>query len=325
LIDAGSHPGSPATRTGAAPTGDGGAASPESPPPGTAGGGAADLGVVPPVGGGGQKSAVGPQGGSVTLLHMGLTGDTRPSACEDTAGYPTAVINAIADQFEMRGVDFVLDLGDHMYVCNDDLSVANTQMGLYMQATQHFSGTWFMTMGNHECWKGPCLSGSTNANYVAFMKALKPVSPTTPYYSFDISTMKGLMTFVVIADNAWDATQSSWLDARLTTADAKATYTIIARHHPEGDTTIATNADSLAIIRAHKFSLFLTGHEHTYKHLTADQGRDLVFGAGGAPLLAGGAFHGYVILDQQATGNLTLTVYDVSTNTVQDTWTATPN
>jgi hypothetical protein len=144
-------------------------------------------------------------------------------------------------------------------------------------------------------------------------------------YTFDVMTSKGLMTFVIIADNAWDATEASWLDQALTTADSKATYTIVARHHPEGDTSVATNPDSMAIIRKHKFALFLAGHSHLYNHMTTDNGRDLVFGAGGAPLIAGGAFHGYVMIDQQASGDLKVTVYDVTTNTVQDTWSVGPN
>jgi hypothetical protein len=255
---------------------------------------------------------------------MGLTGDTRPANCEDTAGYPTAIINGIADQFQARGVDAVLDLGDHMYVCNDDLNTANAQMSLYMQSTQHYQGTWFMTMGNHECFHGPCLAGSQNANYVAFMSALQPIS-TTPYYTFNINTQLGLITFVIVADNAFDQTQATWLDQTLATADTQAKYTIVVRHHPEGDTSVATNADSMAIIRNHKFALFLTGHSHLYKHMTTDQGRDLVFGGGGAPLIAGGSFHGYVLLDQQASGELKITVYDVVTNAVQDTWTVGPN
>ena len=50
-----------------------------------------------------------------------------------------------------RGTDRItLDLGDHMYVCNGDLSIANAQMNLYMAATKQFNATWFMTTGNHE-------------------------------------------------------------------------------------------------------------------------------------------------------------------------------
>src|SRR5579871_4448752 len=268
---------------------------------------------------------VGPSGGSVSLLHFGLTGDTRPPSCEDTAGYPTDVIDNIADRFQSRAVQFALDLGDHMYVCNNDLPTAQAQMSLYMQATTRYGGTWFMTMGNHECYGGPCLLGSQQANYVASMQALAPIA-NSPYYRFDVETMHGRAAFVIVADNAWDQTQASWLDAALADADGSATYTIVARHHPPGDTSVSTNADSLAIIRNHKFALLLTGHSHLYKHPTTDGGRDLILGTGGAPLIAGGAFWGYAVVDQQADGTLQVTVHDLNNDASPvDTWSVGPN
>ena len=268
--------------------------------------------------------AVGPSGGSVGLLHFGISGDTRPKACEDTAGYPTTVINGIADAFSHEGVQFSLDLGDHMYVCNNDLGVATTQMNLFVAGTHHFNGTWFMTEGNHECWKGPCLAGSTNANYVAFMKALAPISQK-PYYAFQVDTSLGRASFVIIADNSWDAGQSAWLDATLADADKNSKYTIVARHHPEGDTTVSTNAASIAIVRKHKFALLLTGHDHLYKHMTTDGARDLVLGCSGAPLIAGGSFNGYGIVDQKSDGRLYVSIYDLATNNVVDSWSVGPN
>jgi hypothetical protein len=156
------------------------------------------------------------------------------------------------------------------------------------------------------------------------MKALAPVAKS-PYYSFDIHTAHGLASFVIVADNAWDSAQASWLDQTLAAADQKATYTIVARHHPEGDSSVSTNSASMQIIRNHKFALFLTGHNHSYKHMTTDNGRDLVLGTGGAPLVAGGAFHGYAIVDQQMDGTLKLSVYDVTNGMLQDTWSVGPN
>ncbi len=293
------------------------------------GGGSVDGGGTGAGGGGGggaggtSTTAIGPTGGTVTLLHFGITGDTRPPNCEDTAGYPTSVITTIAQEFEKLGLAMALDLGDHMYVCNNDLSIATTQMGIYMNAIKSFTGTWFMTMGNHECTGTPCLPGSGNANYVSYMKALAPISKL-PYYTLDVQTSLGLVTFVVIADNAWSSAQATWLEATLAAADTKAKYTIVARHHPEGDSTVSTNATSVQIIRNHKFALFLTGHSHYYKHMTTDGGRDLVMGTGGAPLIAGGAFHGYALIDQQADGHLKVTVYDIG-NALQDSWSVGPN
>src|SRR6478752_5037879 len=77
-------------------------------------------------------TGVGSAGGRVPLLHFGLTGDTRGGSCGDTAGYPTGVITSIAQQFEALGLQFALDLGDHMFVCNNSLPTATAQMNLYL-------------------------------------------------------------------------------------------------------------------------------------------------------------------------------------------------
>ena len=267
----------------------------------------ADAGVVAIADGGlaviadGGGGPVGRTGGTVNLLHFAITGDTRPPNCEDTANYPTPIIDAIADAAKAKGAQFALDLGDHMFVCNNDLAVATAQMNLYMGAIARLQKTWFMTMGNHECFHGPCFLNSQNANYVAYMNALAPLA-TKPYYSFNVQTSLGRATFVTIADNAWDATQAAWLTQTLADADAHSTYTLVARHHPEADTSVATNPDIMAIVRAHKFALFLSGHTHTYHHGTTDNGRDLVMGIGGAPLISGGAFNGYGMIDQLPNG-----------------------
>jgi hypothetical protein len=292
--------------------------------------GSSGQGSPPPVGGGGGGGGgggnqVGPTGGSVDLLRFALTGDTRPAACEDTAGYPTAIINAIADGAEAMQAQFALDLGDHMYVCNGSLATATDQMNLYMASTRRFSKHWFMTMGNHECFHGPCQPGSSNANYVAFMSALSPTSPL-PYYSFEVQTRLGKATFIVLADNAWDSTQSQWFESTLAHADTAAKYTIVARHHPEGDTSVATNPEAMTILRRHHFALFLSGHNHSYHHMTTDNGRDVVIGLGGAPLLAGGAtYNGFAMVEQQADGQLRVTVRSITGGTVQDTFLVSPN
>ncbi|MBS2027427.1 MAG: metallophosphoesterase [Deltaproteobacteria bacterium] len=261
------------------------------------------------------------------LLKFGVSGDTRPPACNDTANYPTAIINAIGDAEKAAGAQFALDLGDHMFVCNNHQATADAQMNKFMQGVAHFGGTWFMTEGNHECMgagSGFCPLGSTNVNYQAFLNALAPIA-SKPYYKRNIHTRLGLATFVFIADNSWDSAQETWLENTLTTADSNATYTIICKHHPQGDTSIASNQTIMQVIRRHKFSLLLTGHVHEYAHQSADSGRDLVMGLGGAPFSGGANYHGYAIVDQKANGKLRVSVYDVHTGTLHDQWTVDPN
>lgn len=286
---------------------------------GTGGGSATGGGAA--TGGG---SATGGGTGTGTLLRFGVTGDTRPPNCNDTANYPTAIISGIASALEAQGAQFVVDEGDHMFVCNYSLATARDQMTLFMNGIKPFTHTWYMAMGNHEC-TGTCLLNSTNANYVAFMAALAPIS-AKPYYSFDVDTRFGRATFVIIADNAWDSAQQAWLQSTLTTADTQAKYTLVFRHHPENDTTLPTNPTIMSIIRAHKFAMFIAGHSHLYKHAAnVDSGRDLVIGLGGAPLAIGATWNGHAMVEQQADQRLKVTVYDLSGNTVRDTWYASPN
>jgi Calcineurin-like phosphoesterase len=287
---------------------------------------ALDLNVVPSgAGGGGGGGGIGPTGGTVDLLRFATTGDTRPPACEDHANYPTGIINGIVDGMITQSPQFALDLGDHMYVCNNSLAEATLQMNQYMQSIQRFPEQWFMTMGNHECWHGPCLPGSTNANYVAFMSALAPVS-SLPYYAFNVQTRLGLATFIVLADNSWDSAQAAWFEQQMATADTAAKYTIVARHHPVGDTSVTTNKEAVTILRRHKFALFLTGHAHSYSHPSTDNGRDVVIGIGGAPLLAAGSdFNGYAMVEQQPAGELRVSVYSTTGNTLHETFTVGPN
>jgi hypothetical protein len=261
----------------------------------------------------------------VALLHFGITGDTRPPNCEDTAHYPTAIISGIADALKAKGAQFVVDEGDHMFVCNGSLPIAHAQMALFTQSTARFGGTWFMAMGNHECWHGPCLLNSTSANYVAFMTSLAPIS-AKPYYSFNVETQLGRASFIILADNAWDSAQQTWLQQELTDADAHAHYTFVFRHHPEADTSVATNTAMMSIIRQHRFSMFISGHSHEYKHQpNVDNGRDIVLGLGGAPLLGAATWNGYAMIDQQADGRLKVNVYDLSGGTLRDSWYAAPN
>ena len=273
----------------------------------------------------GDGGAVGPTGGTVDLLRFATVGDTRPPSCDDIAAYPTPIINAIADAVQARQAQFMIDTGDHMYVCTNQLADADAQMALFMSSAARFSNQWFMTMGNHECFGGPCthqqLGSATN---LAFLKALAPIS-ALPYYTFDVATRLGRATFVVLADNAWEQGQADWLERTLTAADAAATYTIITRHHPENDTSVAGNAEAMTIIRRHKFALFLTGHSHLYKHPDTDQGRDMVIGIGGAPLSSSSGFNGYAMVEQQPDAQLRITVYNVVGDVARDVFSVGPN
>lgn len=280
--------------------------------------GTPDAGMVP-------SGTVSIDGGTVDRLWFATTGDTRPANCDQTNSYPQAAIAQIATAMKTLRVQFTVDLGDHMYVCDGVDSEAQTQMGYYTSAIASGPSTWWMTMGNHECGSNKypyaCfVGGAHDANFSAYMSALKRPQP---YYFTDVQTAQGKARFVFIADDAWDSTQSAWLSSNLTDADTSAKYTIIVRHHPVQGTRTGTGASGTDIpnlISAHKYTLILTAHNHDYEHDTATYGgRSTVVGLGGA-----GGYWGFATLLQNDDGTLTFVQRDANGNPVGTPWAVTP-
>jgi hypothetical protein len=282
---------------------------PPPPPPSKTGG--------VPVGG-----PVGATGGKVDRVFFGFTGDTRPERCGDP--YPQQVINSIYNGMKTQGVQFAVDQGDHMFNCGSSQSAFNgaqQQMGLYVSAAALLGKTVFMTMGNHECtgeYSSLCTVNDygSNANYTAFMDALKPVS-STPYYRVDVTTNTGLAVFIMVADDVWDSAEQSWLTTQLDDADAHAKYTFVSKHHPDGNTDHPEFQTIYDLVRQHKYTLFLTGHSHLYKRQYGDP-RAVVMGIGGAPFAGSTNYWGYGTALQGTDDRIYVQVFDQATGNVMD-------
>jgi hypothetical protein len=216
-----------------------------------------------------------------------------------------------------------------MYICSSDYTTATDQMQLYMQATQLLGNKpTFLTMGNHECTETTiCTVGSSDGRFMAFMDALSGANISNqPYYSVDVTTNAGLARFVVVADNAWDSTQSSWLQSTLADADARAKYTFIMRHHPMDNVDLTAFQDIATMIRAHKYTILFTGHTHEYK---LDLGNDplghtIVVGIGGAPFNGSGTYYGYGTVEQRVDDNLAVRIFDQATGNQTAAFTVSP-
>src|SRR6266481_2641971 len=279
-------------------------------PPGTP-----DPGEVP-------AGSVGDDGGRVERLWFATTGDTRPGFCDRTDDYPSAAIGQIARAMKALRVQFALDLGDHMYVCNQSLLEAQAQMRLYMGAVAQGPPTWWMTMGNHECGNETppysCFAGRPDANFAAYMAALRR---PLPYYATEVQTSLGKARFVVVADDSWDSAQADWLEGTLAAADATARTTIIARHHPVTGARTGNPRIVQAIAR-HKYSLILTAHSHLYAHdAVAFGGRSAIVGLGGA---SAAVPPGFATLLQNPDGSLTFVRRDATGNPIDVPWTVAP-
>ncbi len=300
------------------------------PDAGTSADAGSGIGSLPPRGG------VTLGGGNVDRLYFALTGDTRPPICDVTLSsnydYPTAQVTQIAQQMEARQPQFALDLGDHMFVCFGGSAEAQAQMGYYMTAIANFKAPFFMTMGNHECvfalggiFDDCGANNTSDPCFVAFMQALAPTA-STPYYFVDITTSMGLARLVSVADDAWNSTESNWLDSTLADADTKARYTIVARHHNLAASTTGNYPAIVSIIQNHKYALHLTAHTHTYTHDTTNDpsGRTVIVGTGGSSDATNPAL-GYATVVQGIDGRLYFTMYDSSTDLPIDTWNVGPN
>jgi hypothetical protein len=265
---------------------------------------------------------VGREGGQVQRLWFALTGDTRPGWCDQTEDYPTATILKIAQSMKALHVQFGLDLGDHMFVCNGSQKDAQIQMGHYMDALAQGPSTFWMTLGNHECAhayrRGPCVPGDTDVNFVTYMSAL---GRKYPWYATDVQTSMGLARFVFVADDAWTYGQRDWLEQVLADADAHAKYTIVSRHHPMNP--LLASPDTIdAVILRHKYSLLLTAHEHTYRHdRDSLDGRSVVVGIGGGPSQRP---PGFATVLQNKDGTLAFVLRDIDGNPVGQPWSVPP-
>jgi len=276
--------------------------------------GTPDPGAVP-------AGRVDANGGTVERLWFATTGDTRPPECDQTNQYPRQAIAGIAAAMKALRVQFTIDLGDHMYVCNQSDAEARQQMGFYMEAIARGPAAWWMTMGNHECgneaYPYACfVGGPHDANFAAYIAAL---ARPRPYYANDVQTSLGMARFVVIADDSWNAAQASWLEATLADADARARYTVVARHHPvQGAST--GSPEILNVLKRHKSSLILTAHEHEYRHDTRTwEGRSVIVGLGGA-----GGRWGFGTVLQALDGALVFVQRDANGNPVGAAWNVSP-
>jgi hypothetical protein len=275
--------------------------------------------------------SVGPTGGTVSRLLFGVSGDARPSMCNETTDYPSSVLASIYSRMAAAGVEFVVDTGDHQFVCqNGTQAMATTQMNLYVAATKMLgSKTTFLTLGNHDCvsMTNPnyCgVGGFETVNFKAFLSALSGIS-AQPYYSFDVHTGPDMARFVIIADNAWSQTQDTWLNQTLSAAQ-NYKYLFVFRHHPLDNTDMPDFQRITQIIKMYRHTMVFTGHTHEIRLDTWNDpsGRTVIVGNGGAPLATGFTWYGFALVEELANGNLSVKFVDESSGNAMGAFTVGP-
>jgi hypothetical protein len=273
---------------------------------------------------------VGPNGGTVSSLYFAIVGDTRPGSNNDNGGYPTTIIQTIYQDLENLNPkpQFIITTGDYQY---DDPGSGNAaiQIGYYKTASQTWTGgPIFSAMGNHECngytnsnmdlSTGQC-DGVTSDNYSEwFNNFVAPLGKTLPYYTVPINASDGSWTakIVIVACNAWDTTQQSWLTTQL---GVSTTYTFVVRHEDPTAAGPCVSAMDSALASAN-YTALIVGHVHQFCsgslssvtpcEYPASNVKFFTVGNGGA-VTSG---DGYVTVHQGSNGFI-VTDFDYSTNT----------
>ena len=266
-------------------------------------------------------------GGPLSELRFAVVGDTRPANIDDTTAYPTAIITKIWQDIEAESPhpQFVVSTGDYMFASTTG-SQQQTQLDKYMTARAAYTGLQYPAMGNHECTGATasnCGTGSRDGvtknmtDWITTM--LHPIGQTQPYYEEKFSAQDGSWTakVVVVACNAWNTTEASWLTTALS---EPSTYTFVVRHEGVDAMSQTPCSQSQTIIGQHPLTLLIVGHTHTYHHYSSE--KEIVVGNGGAPLTSG-MNYGYVVVSRNASGTLTVVAKDYMTGATLDTFSIT--
>jgi hypothetical protein len=272
---------------------------------------------------------IGNNGGSISRLVFAVAGDCRPNTEDDTSGYPTAIAQTIFEDVEALSPHPPLMIGTGDYQFSEASNgTGAAQVQLFMNARKKFTGAYFPAMGNHECGVsgsfstsdnndcGPGNPGGATVNYNAFIsEMMQPIGQNKPYYSVNVSATDNSWTakFVIIAANAWDSGQSSWLTGVMAQAT---TYTFVVRHETSDATPPLPNGvpESDAILANAKYTMIIAGHDHTHGHYNDATGvhQEVIFGNGGAPITNGSDF-GYGLFSQRCDGAIVVDAIDYMT------------
>jgi hypothetical protein len=283
-------------------------------------------------------------GGSISRLVFGVAGDTRPATEDDTAGYPTTIIQTIFEDMEALSPHppFALGTGDYQFSEAGSNGTGAAQVQIYMAARQKYSGAYFPAMGNHECGVsgsyttsdnndcGPGNPGGVTTNYNAFMnEMMEPIGQTTPYYSINVNATANSWTakFVITAANAWDTAQQTWLTGVMA---KPTTYTFVVRHEASDATPpLPTGVAGVdAILATSTYTMIIVGHAHSHGHYKDASGthQEVIFGNGGAPITDSSDF-GYGLFSQRCDGAIVVDAIDYQTGATDSYFhfVATPN
>ncbi len=251
---------------------------------------------------------VGPDGGTVNLLHFAAFGDARPPSQDDVGNYPVQVIQSVFQGIQGLGVPFAVGTGDYMFASTADS--VDQQLTLFLTAEHMYTGWVIHAMGNHECngyTVSNCPSLNEYPNVQGFRARLQADLPNV-YHDFVVHTSMGDAHFIIIAANAWSTDQETWLTSALAAPGMR--YTFVAMHEPpsSGSRPAGATAAEQLIDATSGVTLRLYGHTHEYRR---EGSNAVITGNAGAPLSGRNGAFGFVEVLQRADGNLIVNEFHV--------------
>jgi hypothetical protein len=254
------------------------------------------------------------------LIKFAVFGDVRPPLYELTDLYPTDIITSIFKQAQNRDAQFAVGTGDYMFAVTQGAAAAQVQ--LLLTAEQQLAAPIYHAMGNHECLTiddANCPNANETPNAQVFMSTLLPPQVTTPYYRIDKATAYGTAKFLFLAPNAWTDAQGTWFEQQL--ADPTA-YTFVVRHEPIGTVDMPGVTTTEQAMSQHPLTIEFLGHVHEYSHVDSQH---VISGNSGAELETSSDRFGFLMVEQLANGNMSVTEIDEATGVPSDTYQVTPS
>jgi hypothetical protein len=250
---------------------------------------------------------IGANGGTVDRLHFAVFGDIRPSLPDDLSPYPTGIVMQVMDGITHENAQFAIGTGDYMLE-NFCSFCATNQINSLIMGESHFRHHIFHAMGNHECLtinEGNCPEENETVALRTYRSRLIPTYAHT-YFAWTIRTSLGDARFIATSPNAWSTDQLTWLGNELA---VQWRYVFVIAHEPPTSVGPGTSdIENQIAARPGGVTMRLYGHRHRYEHVLPNA---TITGNAGAPLDGVTNWYGFVLIDQRADGNLTVTSYEV--------------
>ncbi|MCK4624455.1 MAG: metallophosphoesterase [Phycisphaerae bacterium] len=221
----------------------------------------------------------------------------------DSRGSPVnvAVLSQLITDMNAHDPAFCLFPGDLVAGFTSDAEEMERQLGIWIDATSHFTGTMYVTPGNHDI-----INYGNSATWRKMFPDMPQNGPDQPDSLFNEKGLTyyfdhGNSRFISITSDH-ELIPSGWVDCSwpndILSESTGFEHVFVATHHPCSDLGGASG-DYWQTLVSHGVDAAFCGHHHKYSHSQPsgpDTTWDVIVGTAGAPLW-GGQKYGYLIVD----------------------------